>query len=332
MRTTRKSLHISDTAKDARWQNIQGADWARSFIGVPLIVSDETIGFLNAGHSEPNFFNAKHAFMLESLAHHASVAIQNARLLDDLKKALQKEQGMRDQLVHADKLATLGKMVSVIAHEINNPVQTVKNTFYLLEDQILPGSPAKEYLKMASTEANRISDLVAQLRGTYASGSKTIVRVDVRTLLAEVHELLAPQLKKNQVEWCQGDGTRSFMVFAVPNHLKQVFINLCVNAMEAMEADQRGKITVSLQTSQDGQRVGVDFHNTGPLIAEQDLALIFDPFFTNKGGGTGLGLSISDDIIRQHQGEIVVESEPGKGVTFTVWLPLAPLEEDNGGT
>ena len=304
----------------------------RSCIGVPLVISDETIGFLNASHSEPYFFDQKHLLILESLAHHASVAIQNARLLDELKNALEKEQGMRDQLVQADKLAALGKMVSVIAHEINNPIQTVKNTFYLLEDQIIPGSPAVEYLKMASTEANRISDLVAQLRGTYASGSKAIVRVNVLALLVEVHDLLAPQLKKNQVEWCQADGLQPYTVLAVRNNLKQVFINLCLNAMEAMEADQKGRLTVSLHASPDGQRVGVDFHNTGPLISDEALPLIFDPFFTTKRNGTGLGLSISYDIIRQHQGEILVESVPGKGVTFTVWLPLAPDEEDGEGS
>jgi signal transduction histidine kinase len=327
MYTTRKSIFISDTASEPGWQNIRSSDWVRSYIGVPLVLSDETIGFLNASHSKPNFFAEKHLSILESLAHHASVAIQNARLLDELKKALEKEQGMRNQLVHADKLAALGKMVTVIAHEINNPIQTVKNTFYLLEDQIIPGSPAVEYLKMASTEADRISDLVAQLRGTYASGSKAIVPVNVLALLVEVHDLLAPQLKKQQVEWCRVDGLRLYTVFAVRNNLKQVFINLCLNAMEAMEADQEGKITVSLRASQDGQRVGVGFHNTGPLITEEALPLIFDPFFTTKRSGTGLGLSISYDIIRQHQGEILVESAPGKGVTFTVWLPLAPGEE-----
>ena len=238
---------------------------------------------------------------------------------------------MRDQLVQADKLAALGKMVTVIAHEINNPIQTVKNTFYLLEDQIIPGGPAKEYLKMASAEADRISDLVAQLRGTYASGSKAMARVDLPTLLLEVRDLLAPQLKKKQVEWCQ-NGHQPHFIRAVRNNLKQVFINLCLNAMEAMEADQKGMITVSLRTNQDGQRVGVDFHNTGPLISEEAMPHIFEPFFTTKGGGTGLGLSISYDIIRQHQGEILVESTPGKGVTFTVWLPLASDEEDGGET
>jgi C4-dicarboxylate-specific signal transduction histidine kinase len=235
---------------------------------------------------------------------------------------------MRDRLVHADKLAALGKMVAVIAHEINNPIQTVKNSLYLLEDQIMPGSPAKEYLKMASAEADRISDLVAQLRGTYASSSKAMVPVDVFTLLLEVHALLASQLKKRKVEWLQANGHRSYTVLAVRNNLKQVFINLCLNAMEAIEADQERRLIVSLHTDQDGQRVGVDFHNTGSLISEEALPHIFEPFFTTKKTGTGLGLSISYDIIRQHQGEILVENVPGEGVTFTVWLPLALSEED----
>ena len=330
MYTTRKSIYITDTAKDTRWQIIEGVEWVRSYIGVPLVVSDETIGFLNASHSEPNFFAEKHLIMLESLAHHASVAIQNARLLDELKKALETEQGMRDQLVHADKLAALGKMVSVIAHEINNPVQTVKNSLYLLEDQIIPGSQAKEFLKMASAEADRIADLVAQLRGTYASGSKDMVRVDVLALLLEVHDLLAPELKKRRVEWHQMHELGPYTVCAVRNNLKQVFINLCLNAMEAMEADQERNLTVSLHTKQDGQRIGLDFHNTGPLISEESLPHIFEPFFTTKRSGTGLGLSISYDIIRQHKGELLVESTPGKGVTFTVWLPLAPAEENRG--
>jgi PAS domain S-box-containing protein len=332
MRATGESISISDTAREPEWQNLQGSEWVRSYVAVPLVVSDETVGFLDGSHSKPNFFDEKHLLLLESLAHHASVAFQNARLIDELKKALEKEQGMRNQLVQADKLAALGKMVSVIAHEINNPIQTVKNTFYLLEDQIVPGSPAVEYLKMASTEASRISDLVAQLRGTYASGSNAIVPVNVLALLAEVHDLLAPHLKKNQVEWCQVDGLQQYMVLAVRNNLKQVFINLCLNALEAMEPEQAGKITVSLHASQDGQRVGVDFHNTGPPISDEALPFIFEPFFTTKKNGTGLGLSISYDIVRQHHGELLVENASGKGVTFTVWLPLAGGEEEGGAS
>jgi PAS domain S-box-containing protein len=327
MYTTQRSIYIPDTSRETGWQTIEDSEWVRSCIGVPLVIGDETIGFLNASHSKPNFFDQRHLLMLESLAHHASVAIQNARLLDELKTALEKEQGMRNQLVQADKLAALGKMVSAIAHEINNPIQTVKNTFYLLEDQLIPGSPAGEYLKIAAAEANRIADLVAQLRGTYASGSKAMTRTGMPELLAEVHDLLAPQLRKNHVEWCQADGLQPCMVLAVRNNLKQVFINLCLNAMEAMEADRKGIITVSLRSSPDGKRVGIDFHNTGPPISDEALPLIFDPFYTTKKNGMGLGLSITYDIVRQHRGEILVESAPGRGVTFTVWLPLAPDQE-----
>jgi C4-dicarboxylate-specific signal transduction histidine kinase len=328
MYTTRKSIHISDTAGYSGWQTIHGSEWVRSCLGVPLVINDETVGFLNASHSEPNFFEEKHLNMLESLARHASAAIHNARLLDEVKEALEKEQEMRDQLVQADKLAALGKMVTAIAHEINNPIQTVKNAFYLLEDQIEADSPASEYLKIASAEANRISDLVAQLRGTYVTGSKEIVQVDVTALLAEVHDLLAPQLKKRNVEWRQADGHQPYMVKGIHNNLKQVFINLCLNAMEAMEGNKGGSITLNLRTSQDGRHVGVDFQNTGPLIAEETLPHIFEPFYTTKRNGTGLGLSISYDIIRQHQGEIHVQNGDRQGVTFTIWLPLAPDERD----
>jgi signal transduction histidine kinase len=154
-----------------------------------------------------------------------------------------------------------------------------------------------------------------------------MVSVEVLELLQEVHDLLAPELKKRQVEWHQVDGHGPYTVCAVRNNLKQVFINLCLNAMEAMEADQERNLTVSLHINQDSRRVGVDFHNTGPPISEESLPHIFEPFFTTKSSGTGLGLSISYDIIRQHQGEILVESVPGEGATFTVWLPLAPSEE-----
>jgi signal transduction histidine kinase len=185
---------------------------------------------------------------------------------------------------------------------------------------------------MASAEANRIAELVARLRGTYASGSKARVRVNLLELLIEVHDLLAPQLKKNQVEWCQETRLQVYTVLGVRNDLKQVFINLCLNALEAMEADQTGKLTVCMHTSEDGQRMGVDFHNTGSSISEEALPFIFDPFFTTKKNGTGLGLSISYDIIRQHQGEIVVASPPNQGVTFTVWLPLAQGEENGAAS
>lgn len=317
MIATGKSVYVRDTALDPNWQINPESEWIRTYIGVPLLISGKVIGFLNLSNAQPGFFSDKDILLLEAIANHASIAIQNARLLDETKDSLAREQQMRDQLVHADKLAVLGKMVAVIAHEINNPIQTVKNSIYLIEDQIIPGSPAVEYLKMASTEANRISDLVAQLRETYRARSKTFVRVNLLDLLAEVHTLLSPHMKKNQIDWELLNPTPTF-VFAVRNNLKQVFINLTMNAIEAMADEPGGRLTTNFV--QDNQWVGIEFMNSGPLIPEDALPHIFEPFFTTKGMGSGLGLSICYDIVKQHLGEITVENHASKGVVFTVWL------------
>ena len=116
------SVLIPNTLIDPDWQQASESSWVRSYIGVPIIIKNETVGFLTANHDETDYFNERDMLMLEALARHASIAVQNARLIGDLKQSLEKEQNMRNQLVHADKLAALGKMVAVIAHEINNPI------------------------------------------------------------------------------------------------------------------------------------------------------------------------------------------------------------------
>ncbi|NOH04054.1 MAG: PAS domain S-box protein [Chloroflexi bacterium] len=317
-----ESVFISDTTKDPDWQHVESSEWARSYIGIPLKAGDETLGFLNASHHEPDFFTREQLAVLEGLAGHAALAIQNAHLLAEMKEALEKEQAMRAQLVRADKLAALGKMVAVIAHEINNPIQTIKNSFFLLEEQIQANGVVPDYFTVARSETDRIADLIAQLRETYRPRSNTLTRLNVLDLVSDVRTILSAQLRKSGVDWSQPEEFERYMVFGVRNSLKQVFINLCQNAIEAMDADGGGKITVRLQRSPDGKRVGIAFQNTGPLIPAEDLNLIFDPFFTTKAGGSGLGLYISYDIVHQHHGEIVTESSPEKGVVFTVWLPL----------
>ena len=166
--------------------------------------------------------------------------------------------------------------------------------------------------------------MVSQLRETYRARSKTFTRVELGTLLSEVRSILQPQFKKSDVIWREPDVLATYPVFATKGNLKQVFINLALNAVEAME--QGGDISVSFGLSFDRRSVGVRMHNTGPSIRKEDLPHIFEPFFTTKGSGSGLGLSISYDIIQQHGGRIEVESSPENGVTFTVWLPLAPGE------
>jgi len=212
--------------------------------------------------------------------------------------------------------------VAVIAHEINNPVQAIKNTLYLLRDHIETDNPAEEYLNIAVTETDRIAELIEQLRETYRPRSKTLTKVDLFNLISDVKTVLDPQLRKKQVEWIQPEAFEPCIVFGVRNNLKQVFINICMNAMEAMEVHGGGTLTIKFHLNEDGRRIGVELRNTGPHIPANVISQLFEPFFTTKGFGTGLGLSISYEIVHYHNGELIVKNNPDKDVSFFVWLPL----------
>ncbi len=319
MLTTGESLYISDTARQTDWQFTQSADWVRAYIGVPLKAGLETVGFLNVSSDQPDAFKPGDVQKLEALAAHVTNALQNARLLSQLETALRQEQRMRSQLVQADKLSALGRMVASIAHEINNPIQTVKNAFFLLEDEFEPDTPAYEYLQMARTEANRIAELVRQLRDVYRPrAKKTHEPLELHKLLSDVEAILAPQLKRSQVVWQAAEG-EGVQMMGYADQLKQVFINLGLNAIEAMEENRGGMLQVHIHEVPG--KVGVEFHNNGPVIPSEQLPLLFEPFFTTKSMGTGLGLAICYDIAQQHHGEIAVESTPETGTSFTVWLP-----------
>lgn len=322
MLKTRKGIYIRDTLTEPSWQKISSSEWVRAYIGIPLFAGETNIGFLNFSHDHPDFFSEKDILLLEAFANHVSIAIENSRLLEEIKTSFAKEKDLRDRLVQSDKLAALGKMVAVIAHEINNPIQTVKNSFYLLKDLVPQDGMGREYLNIASAEANRISNLVLQLREAYRPRLKHFEPVNIPDLLREVHALVMPQLNKNQVVCFQNDVPQQYIVKGIRDNLKQVFINLSMNAIEAMSVNKGGVIQVDF-VIRDNKTLGIMMNNTGPLIPTDALSSIFDPFFTTKESGGGLGLSIAFDIVKQHKGEITVENNPDKGVIFTVWLPLA---------
>ncbi|HNB55152.1 MAG TPA: ATP-binding protein, partial [Anaerolineales bacterium] len=253
----------------------------------------------------------------------AALALRNAQLLADLAESLKKEQQTRAQLVQADKLTALGRMVASIAHEINNPIQTIKNTFYLALDEVEADSPVAHFIEIAMSETNRIANLIAQLRDTYRPRMNlTAQRVDLTQLLRDVKVLMTPHLEQNHIQWLDSSETRTIFIPGFPDRLKQVFINLSLNAIEAMHREsQEGTLTVSLVVEPKNQRVKVTFKDTGPGMPPKILKNIFEPFFTTKETGTGLGLAISYDIVQQHQGQINVESVLGQGTSFIVSLP-----------
>ncbi len=312
-----------DTSSDPIWRGIPGLGWVHSYAAIPLQVDGEIIGFLAIMSPVPNFFGEEIPGRLTAFAAHAAVAIHNANLYKEIESALNKEQAMRDQLIRAEKFAAMGRMVGSVAHELNNPLQTIKNCLYLTQQEIPPDSPTQEFLQMAYSETQRLSKLVTQLRELYRPGLQAPhYELDLRHILKQIHALLMPQLNQNKVTWQFTPGDAPLLVQGSEDQLKQVFLNICTNGIEAMQPGG-GVLSLEISLDQAGRWVGTSIRDTGPGIDQEKIDRLFEPFFTTKPNGLGLGLSICFEIINQHGGRITVESVKNHGATFTVWLPLA---------
>jgi PAS domain S-box-containing protein len=238
----------------------------------------------------------------------------------ELEKALQVERVLRQQLIQSEKYAALARLVGSVAHEINNPLQTVKNCLFLIRNETKPKARADE-INMAVSEIRRISDLVQLMRQTYRPSSQQLLDFDLLDLISKVRALIEPQLRQYDVMWRLEKDQDCIILHGNPDQIQQVCLNICLNALEAMSSSG-GTLAVSLKLPGDRSQVEMTFHDTGPGIPKADLERIFEPFFTTKEKGTGLGLAICYDIVNNHKGKITVESEPGVGATFKIWLPL----------
>jgi PAS domain S-box-containing protein len=223
-------------------------------------------------------------------------------------------------LVQAEKMAITGRLAASLAHEINNPLQSVIGCLGLAQETLAEGGDAGHYLQIALEELRRAAGIVVRLRDLHRR-SKPEERepTDVNELLEQVLVLSRKKCEDRGIEvvWEAGRDMPSLML--VPDRMRQVFLNLVLNAIDAMP--EGGRLQVS--TSRSGQPSGiyVTFTDTGVGISSDILSQIFDPFYTTKPDGLGVGLYVSQRIVEEHGGRIEVESQVGEGATFMVWLP-----------
>jgi PAS domain S-box-containing protein len=297
-----------------------------SVLIVPLQIGTKVIGTISMIRNrcgQP--YTIDDQALLEIIAYRAAQMIHIARLYRELQEAMRKEIQTHDQLVQAEKFAAVGRLLASITHEINNPLQTIKNCLYLSQIDTQPGTPVYDSLAMAVTETNRLSNLVAQLREIYRPPTTGLNKpINIPVLLSEVQTLLGSYLQENHVTWeLLPESANRFdhlIIEGVADQLKQVFLNISLNAIDAMEPGG-GKITIDLKVSDDNNQAGISIRDTGPGLTQEVKDKLFEPFITTKEKGLGLGLVICYDIIQKHNGRIDVDSEPGKGAAFTIWLP-----------
>jgi two-component system, cell cycle sensor histidine kinase and response regulator CckA len=246
--------------------------------------------------------------------------------------ALVQEQITCTQQVQAEKLAEMGRVMASVAHELNNPIQTIKNCIYLTNLELTPDSPIHRYLEIATAEGKRLTELVEQLREVSrprSAGQKQLF--NLLPLIETMPTLFASQLAAGGVAWQCTPAVAEAIVSGVRDQLKQVFINISQNALDAMQPIG-GTLTIEVVLSANKRQVGIVFHDTGPGIPPEHLDRLFEPFFTTKATGLGLGLAICHDIIQWHGGQLLVESQSGEGAKFTVWLPLSEPEPGSAAT
>ncbi|MEZ0396012.1 MAG: cache domain-containing protein [Anaerolineales bacterium] len=226
------------------------------------------------------------------------------------------------KIMESERLALIGQLAANVAHDLNNPLQGIVTYSYLLLESETCNPEEKENVQKIVTQANRCRDIIRGLLDFSRQKKPDKTLCDVNNLLTACVSLVERQALFHNIKVNMDLEENLPRVILDPSQMERVFLNLIINAAEAM--DGNGQLFLSTRHNREGNCVEIKVRDTGHGISEENLEKIFDPFFTTKetGHGVGLGLAISFGIIKEHNGHISVESTPGQGATFTVSLPL----------
>jgi len=332
-----KSILVNDTSQEPRYHPLPL--WhAAAEMCVALKDGERILGIIDVESSRLNAFTHNDLVAIESLAGILAAVVSSAdqyqrlqttvrelRLTQvELKTRMDAQRAAESRLLQAAKMAAVGEMAATIAHELNNPLTTVTGFAELILNDTQASDPYRAEMEMILREARRASEVVRRLLDFSRQGEGTRAPTDMNAVVNDVVALSRHLIQTSNVTLTLNLGENLPWVSVDRNQMKQVLLNLIHNALQAMP--KGGELTITTAIRPRGRRswFTLSVQDSGSGIKPEDRERIFEPFFTTKGerGGTGLGLSISYGIVTEHGGTIEVESEPGKGSLFTVWLPL----------
>ncbi len=304
-------------AANPKWLKILEKEGLESVLCAPINRS-KVRGVLYAARAEgQTAFGEADWEMFLVLARQAAVALENARLYEELRAYVRRMEESQQALIRAEKMAAAGRLTASIAHEINNPLQAVQNCVHLAARSELPAERREEYLRMAQNELDRLMNIIQRMLDFYRPGNLKPQATDLVELIHYVLELLAPQLERRNIRVTTDLPDDLPVVMAVRSQIQQVFLNLILNAYDAMP--EGGDLRIAARRRQD--MVDILFQDSGPGVPEEYRERIFEPFVSTKKGGLGLGLSVSCGIIEAHGGSLDLVPDAGPGACFRVSLP-----------
>ena len=292
---------------------------------LPLVTKQKLIGIINLGmKGKGEMYTHEDLELLDTMANQATVAIENARLYEDLVRA-------KVQMQRADRLAALGTLTAGLAHEIRNPLVAIKTFTQLLPTRFDDNEFRDHFLQVTAGEVDRIASLVTELLDFARPSQPKLNSEDLNQVVEKMAMLVDTESHKKNIKILKDLYASLPSVTLDKEQIKQVLLNILLNAVDA--TPENGTISVSTRpVTRNGYLdcVQVVIADTGKGIPAEDLEKVFTPFYTTKHTGSGLGLSISHQIIQEHQGNIEVESKQNQGTTFRIILPVNPSVTQKG--
>lgn len=309
-------IMIRDIFNDPRVQYPQEA-WAegtRMMLDAPITFKNDVLGILRIHFTEPRDFSEEELHYITLIAERGAAVIQRAQIIET-------QESRYDQLaLQTEKLSALGRMAAGIAHEINNPLAGI----LLYSSNLLKKAPKegslREGLEIIVQETLRCKTIIQELLEFSRPSEPKAVLANVNHVIEKALHILENEfrLRHIRLEKHLSDPLPDLLIDE--NQMKQVFVNLLLNAIQAIE--EQGTVTIRSYVSPDRKNVAVEVSDTGCGIPPEHMPKIFEPFFSTKAKGTGLGLAVTYGIVQKHGGRIYASSQPKHGAQFTVELPI----------
>ena len=320
----KRMIFVPDVAKEKRVNHDIIKEFGiKSFATVPLLAKEQVVGVVvvdNGVSGRP--ISAEDLRLLQLFINQSGMAIENSMLYNRIEDAHRSLQEAQERLIQGERLATIGEMAAGIAHELKNPLVSIGGFARRLGKKLPSGSTEWEYAETIVREVKRLEKLLTEILAFSKKSTISHVDCNIRDIIEDALTIVAPTLEESRIKVIKHYPRSKVTFLGDCEQLKQVFLNLFLNAQEAMKSGGKLEITASVTRIDGIKAASVMVADTGGGIQPEVLHNIFNPFYTTKETGTGLGLPIANRIVTNHGGKIRVNNHAGAGVEFTVTIPM----------